>query len=620
MSLPVRLALLVSLAATVVGGGFPAVLAVLGVLATVAPPLRLRGSWTPVHLAMLVACAGLAVVGTVLDGFGALVVYLVVHRRTTCAGPTDERVALLLATLLLLLASVASVSPLLAPVYAAFALVAPAALMRTVLGTPARQAEIGAGVACSALAGLFFLGMPRLQGGLLDGLREGPPADSFPREVALGDELPGQDDAALVMRVRATDRDGAPTEGPFYLRGRALDHFDGTRWTSTREGSVGRATRPWTIRAEVLLEPLASDVLFGIPDVVKVEGDVPGFFRDGNGNFIHRAPGRRLEYVAYAVENPLTSVRPADAAYTQVPTLDPRVVALAQGLASEGATPGEVIAAALHLLADGFSYTEDPPAPTGDPLAWFLLESRTGHCEYYASALAMLLRLRGVPTRLATGFYTEEVSDAGGYVAVRQGHAHAWVEVAVPGGWASLDASPTNALPTPEVSFARDVAEALASGWYRLVLDYDLDAQVDGLARVGSVFVPATSDPIRSRSRQGAAGFVVAAGALLFSGLAVRLGLWMLSRPRPRGYDRDAALAAFGRARRLAARRGWAIPEELPPVSAGAWLEAHAGEPALLELAWALYRSRYGDQPAGDPREAMRRIRRMKKKGRGRLA
>src|SRR5207248_7130841 len=55
-----------------------------------------------------------------------------------------------------------------------------------------------------------------------------------------------------------------------------------------------------------------------------------------------------------------------------------------------------------------FVYTLDPPKPVGDPLVHFLLRSKAGHCEYFASAAAMMLASRGVPARLVTGSYGGE--------------------------------------------------------------------------------------------------------------------------------------------------------------------------------------------------------------------
>lgn len=63
-----------------------------------------------------------------------------------------------------------------------------------------------------------------------------------------------------------------------------------------------------------------------------------------------------------------------------------------------------------------------------DPIADFLLNKRKGHCQYFASALALVLRSQGIPTRLVVGFRPSEYNDIGGYFQVSQSHAHVWVE------------------------------------------------------------------------------------------------------------------------------------------------------------------------------------------------
>jgi len=94
-----------------------------------------------------------------------------------------------------------------------------------------------------------------------------------------------------------------------------------------------------------------------------------------------------------------------------------------------------------------------------DPIEDFVANHHTGHCEYYASALVMMLRSQGIPARMVVGFHCDEYNVVGGYYQVRQLHAHAWVEVflepdEVPrelppggdtspyGGWLRLDPTP----------------------------------------------------------------------------------------------------------------------------------------------------------------------------------
>ncbi len=99
-----------------------------------------------------------------------------------------------------------------------------------------------------------------------------------------------------------------------------------------------------------------------------------------------------------------------------------------------------------------------------DPVVQFLLESRLGHCEYFASGLALTARIAGIPARVVTGYRGTELSPFGGHRIVRGRDAHAWVEAWVDGAWVTADPSPQNAV---NASFLRSAADDLAVWWER---------------------------------------------------------------------------------------------------------------------------------------------------------
>src|SRR5207253_6866831 len=94
----------------------------------------------------------------------------------------------------------------------------------------------------------------------------------------------------------------------------------------------------------------------------------------------------------------------------------------------------------------GYSYTLNLTGKPGrDPLAHFLFEARAGHCEYFASAMAIMLRTLGIPSREVNGFLPGEYNDLAGDYIVRASDAHSWVEVYFPGdGWQVFDPTPSN--------------------------------------------------------------------------------------------------------------------------------------------------------------------------------
>jgi protein-glutamine gamma-glutamyltransferase len=106
--------------------------------------------------------------------------------------------------------------------------------------------------------------------------------------------------------------------------------------------------------------------------------------------------------------------------------------------------PEQVLATVKQFFADRFDYSTwlDKPAGGRTPLAEFLLATRAGHCEYFASATVLLLRAAGIPARYATGFSAQEWSKLDGAYVVRERHAHAWARAWVNGAWRDLDTTP----------------------------------------------------------------------------------------------------------------------------------------------------------------------------------
>jgi transglutaminase-like putative cysteine protease len=603
-SLPLAVATLSGAAALALSGGAGAIGAALVILGVaLGDRLRLVGDWTIGHVAVLLVCGAMAFGLGVVPAFSVLLGWLACHRCIVMAGRDDARVLLLLTTLMALIGAVGTLSVALAPVLLAFALATPIAFLHT-FGVRRRSLDVGVALSTLALTMAFFTLVPRLQDSLLGGFGEAAARDRFAEEVELGDEWDDPDAQALVLRATITDRAGTLQTGPSYFRGRALDRFDGRSWSQS--GDIPRpSVGAWDLKSEIMLEPMEGGTVFAPPDLLYASSSRGPILQRNDNALDHGQPGRRVAYTAFSRTHPLTVIESRGRSLLQLPRLDPRIAALAESIA-----PGEddprtlAIELARHFQA-GFVYNPRPRAPEGDPLTWFLLQSHEGHCEYFASGLAVLLRLRGIPARLATGFYSSEFNATGGYLAVRRGHAHAWVEVPVPGGWAVLDATPVGDLPSVEVSAWQTAVETVNSAWLSVVLDYDLQAQFEGLESLGGLVVaPRPDDTLGNQTRLGLAGAGLVVVALGLSGTVARLVIWLLARPVPT--DDARMRSAFAKARAILRRKGLSPPDALPPVESAAWLRAQIGEAAapLERLAWMLYRSRYAGEIARPEEEA----------------
>jgi hypothetical protein len=167
--------------------------------------------------------------------------------------------------------------------------------------------------------------------------------------------------------------------------------------------------------------------------------------------------------------------------------LPPRIVELARKWTEELTSAGAKAAAIQDHLRKDFSYDlASPSQGKPQPLDHFLFDSKRGHCEFFSSAMAVMLRAVGIPSRNVTGFVGGTWNSFGHYYSVRQGDAHSWVEAYIEDGprpgWVTFDPTPAGAQPftEPHPRFyyeLRDALEALSQDWNRYVVGYDLHKQ-----------------------------------------------------------------------------------------------------------------------------------------------
>jgi len=166
--------------------------------------------------------------------------------------------------------------------------------------------------------------------------------------------------------------------------------------------------------------------------------------------------------------------------YLQLPPTDPRVPALAQQITANGHTAYEKAAEIEAYLRSHFSYTLQLPSTTpDDPIANFLFERRQGHCEYFASSMAVMLRTLGIPSRVVNGFAGGEFNDISSEYVIRASEAHSWVEAFIPGqGWAEFDPTPASSLVPPQTNRFMLYMDAAASFWREWIVNYDIGHQL----------------------------------------------------------------------------------------------------------------------------------------------
>jgi hypothetical protein len=172
--------------------------------------------------------------------------------------------------------------------------------------------------------------------------------------------------------------------------------------------------------------------------------------------------------------------------YLQLPKpLDPRIRQLAHEITREAGavTPYDKAKAIETYLKTRFGYTLNLTINGEDPLSEFLFDVREGHCEYFATAMVILLRTIGIPARLVNGFQMGEFNDVNRMFTVRQSDAHSWAEVYFPHARAWVEFDPTPAAGINDYSQGgllarfRKYMDAMEVFWLDYIVTLDSDEQ-----------------------------------------------------------------------------------------------------------------------------------------------
>ncbi|MCA1588982.1 MAG: DUF3488 and transglutaminase-like domain-containing protein, partial [Acidobacteria bacterium] len=356
------------------------------------------------------------------------------------------------------------------------------------------------------LAGPLFFLLPRVGSASGGGRAGGVTAMSgFSDSVRLGNIGRIQENEEVVMRARIENPD-ANIEF-FRWRGLALDTFDNRAWSRSQpeKQSFTRGTRDTAIvdrmtsrdnlvLQTIYLEPLDTNVLFGLPRVVGVQSNFPLIFRDLQGGLSGPGSGRRITYRALSdtsrphvqlLRRDNSPYSSADFRYLQLPDdIDPRIAELAGSLVNNTRNRYEAASGVERYLQTEFGYSLEQRAGGEQPLADFLFNIREGHCEYFATAMAVMLRTQGIATRIVNGFQRGEYNETADVYIVRQKNAHSWVEVyfSETDAWVPFDPTPvvgqnltaTNSGVTARIN---RYLEALEMIWIQYFVAFDIQEQ-----------------------------------------------------------------------------------------------------------------------------------------------
>ena len=366
---------------------------------------------------------------------------------------------------------------------------------------------------------IFFSLLPRFRGDLsFISLQR---RAGFSAEVRLDEAPLDLSDAQIAFRV---ELDPPPESGRgFYLKGDVLDDYRQGRWYRRRglgaRRSVERAHRlPLGARkARTRYQKISFQArpylnLFAIDGLARFrvqfsESLRPRWLRVDQAGVLHAAASTPLTLEAWSLDTidevSLTEARAplwfgpieryraraaqsVDAAYLQLPaTLDERIPALARRWGESAESAAALTDALSRALREGYRYDLSPPSASRERggILPFLFESRAGQCRHFSTALALLARSLGIPARVISGYHSSEWNESGGYLVVRERHAHAWVELWTDtaeqgrGAWRRVDVTPPMALEQPLAPAVSHWLDALRYQWLRYVIGYDRETQ-----------------------------------------------------------------------------------------------------------------------------------------------
>lgn len=355
------------------------------------------------------------------------------------------------------------------------------------------------------LTTIIFISFPRIELGLFSLNTVSNPIIGFSQNVTLGDVGKIKKNDQIVMRIQFFKDNQLIRPNVNHLwRGVALDKYDGTSWSSTAKIEMNLKNRPGKglnlftpntpsslIRQEIFMETFDSDIVFtrGIP--VFLDGTFRAMQIDNNyiirttdssfgpKKFIMVSDVSRKD-ISFPFATPFMYNGVFLSRYLQLPEVSERLAELPETITGSKGSFKSRADKILSYFQKDFGYTLEMIKETErSSLDEFLFHRKKGHCEYFASAMVVLLRLEGIPARLVNGFVGSEWNALGKYMVIRQQHAHSWVEAFLPGlGWKIYDPTPPDpeavTVQTDQLSLYMDL---LRLNWQRYVISYSFKDQ-----------------------------------------------------------------------------------------------------------------------------------------------
>jgi|WetSurMetagenome_2_1015567.scaffolds.fasta_scaffold01275_6 protein-glutamine gamma-glutamyltransferase len=414
---------------------------------------------------------------------------------------------------------------------------------------------------------MMFVILPRTGFPMLNIIAKSTGSTGFSESVRLGDISGIQENNATIMRVETEKIDPAM----LYWRGIVLDYFDGSSWKKAGKTEMQTSPRAFSgkkVSQVIYLEPYENRYLFALDKPASVHYR-RAFMSDDLTISVRKNIEKLVRYDVVSVLTDTLEEKAVDRKrYLQMPERDfSRVKALVRELSAGKDRESAVQSILQYLKRGSFSYSLNNLPITENPVGDFLFIHKYGNCEYFASSMAVMLRLDGIPARLVGGYLGGQYNDFGRYYLVTQNTAHVWVEVYIEGkGWLRMD-------PTPE---GRDTSVNLGQKgllwkvrlfldfinyyWNSLIIDYDFDKQISVFVGLRNLLRAPLRSPLSFSDVMPVAAYAGAAIVILAiliyallkrKPVEKRLVKRFVTRMKKRGYERVSSEGLDEFARRV---------------------------------------------------------------------
>jgi len=341
---------------------------------------------------------------------------------------------------------------------------------------------------------VIFIILPRTAYPIFHFMNKGAHAiTGFTDNVSLGKISDIQEDTTVILRAHME----RVREDMLYWRGIVFDHFDGASWTSRQseapDEGKGRITGN-KINQTIYLEPYGNRYLFALDKPTSLSLR----YAKKTSALTYALSERIFRRIKYESVSTLSELLPEQGidrnVYLQMPERDLAQTRELVKTLSTGKTLEETATAILRHLRNGeYRYSLKNLPLSGDPLEDFLFRHKYGNCEYFASAMAVMLRIAGIPSRVVGGYRGGYYNNAGEYYLVPQKNAHVWVEAYLENkGWLRIDPTPAGlegfVSGSSKDPFFRVklLMDSMNYYWNALIINYDFTKQVSLFYKIKS--------------------------------------------------------------------------------------------------------------------------------------